>query len=257
MAFIHRSRPGPPKLEVSDAVLRYPVGPFSKGSIKSNLFDLFSQSRVGDTAPQYITALDGVSISILPGDRVGVVGHNGAGKSTLLRAMAGVYPLESGTITAHGRLQTLFNIDIGFEVESTGRENILYRGLAMGVEPNLIRQRESEIINFASIGKFIDLPMRTYSTGMAVRLAFAITSYLDGDILLIDEVFGAGDVTFQKKAFKRMEAMINGAQIVVFVSHDLHTMQLFCNRLLWLDQGHLVMDGDPDSVVRQYLERSR
>lgn len=254
MVFQHWPHLSPTCIQVSNAVLRYPTGPFLKGSIKSHLFRLFDgKAKPKEPEIAYITALDGVSLSIQSGARLGIIGRNGAGKSTILRAIAGIYPLEAGVISVSGKLQTLFNIDVGFELESTGRENILYRGLAMGVSPAVIAKREQEIVDFASIGRFIDLPMRTYSSGMTVRLAFAIASYLDGDILLIDEVFGAGDAAFQDRALRRMEGMIDGADIVVFVSHDLNTIQQFCNRVVWLDGGRIVMDDVPSQVVNSYL----
>lgn len=243
----------PASITVTDAVLAYPIGPYVKGSIKGQLMNLF-QDRDAQKAREVFTALKGVSFSVKAGEKIGIIGPNGAGKSTLLRALAGIYPLEEGNITTQGRIQSLFDFGLGFEADSTGRENILYRGLAMGCEPKDIAVREADIVAFADIGAFIDRPIRTYSAGMFVRLAFAISSYLDGEILLIDEVFGAGDAAFRARAVARMEEMVQKAKIVLFVSHELATVEKLCTRVLWLEGGLIRADGAPQSVISHYLD---
>ena len=244
-------------VRLENAVLRYPVGPFIKGSIKSNLLMLFGhQPPEQKLQREYITALDGLNLTVQRGERLGIIGRNGAGKSTLLRAIAGIYGLASGGITVHGKIQSLFDIGLGFEPESTGRENILYRGMSMGCLPEEIVAREEEIIAFADIGEFIDLPVRTYSSGMYVRLAFAISTYLKGDILLIDEIFGAGDASFQKRAVERISNLISAAGIVVVVTHEMGMIEKTCTRAIWLDHGKLRADGDCASVIKQYLDEA-
>ncbi len=238
---------------VRDAHLSYPVGPFLKGSLKSNLFRLFGYKEQDVPDIGYIKALAGVSFSVRHGERVGIIGRNGSGKSTMLRALAGVYPLDSGELAIEGRIQSMFEIGVGFESEATGRENVYYRGLVMGVKPSVIEERIEEIIQFADLGDFIDLPMRTYSSGMWVRLAFAISSYLDGDVLLIDEVFGAGDAAFVGRAIARMEALVETAGIVVFVSHDLGTLERLCPRTIWMAHGKIRMDGPSADVIAAYM----
>jgi len=237
-------------------VLRYPVGPFVRGSIKSSFFRLFGHEPI-DRAHKprdHVTALDGLDLTIGRGERVGIIGRNGAGKSTTLQTIAGIYPIAGGTLTVSGKIQALFNIGLGFEPDATGRENILYRGLAMGCAPEEITSRVEEIVAFADIGDFIDLPVRTYSSGMYVRLAFAISTYLEGDILLIDEVFGAGDMVFQKRAQKRLRDLVNKAGIVVMVSHDTNLIREVCNRVLWIEHGHLRADGNPRDVTQAYID---
>jgi lipopolysaccharide transport system ATP-binding protein len=239
------------KVKVTDLVLDYPLGPLLRGSLKSHLFGLFG-ARELKSQIEYVRALNGISFELAHGDRLGVIGRNGAGKSTLLRALAGVYPLAAGRIDIYGSVQGMFDIGLGFEVEATGRENILYRGLVMGLDPDQIRAREAEIVDFADIGEFIDLPVRTYSSGMAVRLAFAISTYLQGDILLLDEMLGAGDAGFQAKAQARMQSVVNSANILVLVSHDMSVIQSICSRVIWLDKGKIIADGEPADIIAQY-----
>lgn len=240
-------------VKINHAVLSYPMGPYVQGSLKSKIFDIVTGKSSKHVRTHY-RALNGLNLTFQAGERVGVIGRNGAGKSTLLRAIADIYPLESGSVEVKGRIQSLFDYNLGFEGDSTGRENISYRGLAMGVEPKDIAKRAEEIIAFADIGEFIDVPMRTYSMGMYVRLAFAISTYLEGDILLIDEVFGAGDANFRQKAIRRMEDIVKKAKIVVFVSHEMDTIRRICNRVIWIDNGVAREDGEPDRVIKTYLD---
>jgi lipopolysaccharide transport system ATP-binding protein len=250
---VEKRRPDGGLIRLENVTLRYPVGPYVKGSIKTGLFSLFGHRPLESRQRDHVTALDGVSLTIGRGERVGIIGRNGAGKSTTLQTIAGIYPVAGGRITVEGRLQSLFNIGLGFEPDATGRENILYRGLAMGFSPAAIAARTEEIIAFAELGDFINLPVRTYSSGMYVRLAFAISTCLEGDILLIDEVFGAGDEAFRKKAIARLRGLVAAAEIVVMVAHDMPLLQSFCSRVLWLDKGHVRMDGDAATVIGAYL----
>ncbi len=242
-------------ISLDNVTLRYPVGPFVKGSIKSGLFSMFGHQPLESQARDYITALNNVSLIIERGERLGIIGHNGAGKSTILQTIAGIYPIADGTITVNGKIQALFNIGLGFEADATGRENVMYRGYAMGYTPKEIAARAEEIIAFADIGDFIDLPIRTYSSGMYVRLAFAISTYLQGDILLVDEVFGAGDAAFQKKAIERIRNLVATAGIVVMVAHDMNMIRATCTRVLWLERGQIRMDGKANTVVDAYLKQ--
>jgi lipopolysaccharide transport system ATP-binding protein len=252
---VEKRHPSGCKIQFQDVVLRYPVGPFIKGSLKTSLFHLFGHRPIDKVKPRdYVTALNGLSITIERGERVGIIGRNGAGKSTTLQTIAGIYPIAGGTLTVQGKIQALFNIGLGFEPDATGRENIRYRGLSMGCPPKEINNRIEEIVGFADIGEFIDLPVRMYSSGMYVRLAFAISTYLEGDILLIDEIFGAGDAGFQKKAQERLRHLVNNAGIVVMVSHDMNLIMETCTRVLWIERGHVQADGDAKSVVKKYQD---
>jgi lipopolysaccharide transport system ATP-binding protein len=240
-------------VRVTDATLRYPVGAHSRASLKSTLFSLVGH-REARRRPSYVEAMRNLSLEISVGDRVGLIGHNGSGKSTLLRALAGIYPLTSGSIETVGRIGALLDISLGFETESTGRENIYYRGMAMGYSRKQIRAFEQEIVEFADLGEFIDLPMRTYSAGMYVRLGFAVSTQFEPEILLVDEVFGAGDAAFAQRAVPRMLNIVRKAGIVVIATHDLALVQQVCNRVLWLEGGRLRADGPPEAVVAEYLD---
>lgn len=242
-----------PSLQVEGATLHYPIGPRVARSIKGSV--LGGISRRGEGIPQrdHITAFEDLTFSVGAGDRLGIIGRNGAGKSSLLRVLAGIYPLHRGSIRVSGRVQGMFETGLGFEAEATGRENITYRGLILGMDPAFVASREAEIVSFADIGEFIDLPMRMYSAGMSARLSFAVSAFLQGDILLIDEVFATGDAEFQLKALGRMQEIVEGAGLVVFVSHDMAMIERFCTRVLWLDRGRIAMDGPPGEVKDAYL----
>ncbi|THV23064.1 ABC transporter ATP-binding protein [Peteryoungia ipomoeae] len=199
-----------------------------------------------------IHALKDVSLSILPGERVGLLGHNGAGKSTFLKMVAGLYPISSGEKVVEGTVRSLFDISLGFEPEATGRENILYRGLLLGLTPKFMRAMEAEIVEFADIGEFIDYPIKTYSAGMQVRLAFAISTAVGGDILLLDEVIGAGDANFMLKARKRIRELVEKAEILLLASHDFPSLRSICSRGLVFHHGQLIYDGDIGEAVDHY-----
>jgi lipopolysaccharide transport system ATP-binding protein len=242
-------------IEVVSATLQYPVGPYSRGSLKANLLQLFGHKDAGPKIA-FVEAIRNLDLTIEHGERIGIIGGNGSGKSTLLRALAGIYPLKSGSIKVVGSIGTLLDTTLGFETESSGRENIYYRGVAMGYSPKILRSAEREIIEFAALGDFIDLPMRTYSAGMYVRLGFAISTQFSPDVLLVDEVFGAGDASFAARAVDRMMRMVRKAGIVMLATHDTALVSRICTRVLWMNNGVLVRDGSPQVVVPQFEQFS-
>lgn len=237
-------------IEMTDAVLRYPLTPLLRHSIKAALLTPLSVLPRAD----YFEALRRVTLTVRKGERLGVIGRNGAGKSTLLRAIAGIFPLESGSITVRGRIRGLYDLGTGFEFEETGRRNIYYRGFLLGYSREQIVELESAIIDFAGIGDFIDMPMRVYSAGMVVRLAFSISTSVGGDLLLLDEIIGAGDAEFASKARTRMEQLIEDAACVVLVSHDLQSIRQLCDRVVLLNKGQIQSEGKPADVIESYLE---
>ncbi|ATB64087.1 ABC transporter ATP-binding protein [Pseudomonas mosselii] len=200
-------------------------------------------------------ALDNLSLTINSGDRVGIVGHNGAGKSTLLKSICRVYEPEQGIVTVDGRIAPLLEIGAGFHPEFTGRENIYLNGAILGYSKRQIKALEPEVIAFSELEEFIDTPVKYYSTGMYMRLAFSLATGTHPDILILDEIFAGGDAAFTLKAKARMQAMIDNANIMVMVSHDHELLKLLCNRVIWLDHGKLIADGDPVEVVDRYLKR--
>ncbi|WOC14588.1 ABC transporter ATP-binding protein [Pseudochrobactrum sp. MP213Fo] len=186
-----------------------------------------------------VQALSDISFSLNPGDRLGLIGSNGAGKTTLLKVLYGVYKPTSGSLRVNGRVDALFNIRLGFRPEASGRRNIVLRGLINGWTEADINKRMDEIIEFSELGEFIELPLKTYSQGMAARLAFAVATTMDPEILLMDEWIGAGDSSFQAKSKERMKQLAEKAGIIVLASHDKNIIHKNCNRVLELEKGRI------------------
>jgi ABC-type polysaccharide/polyol phosphate transport system ATPase subunit len=202
-------------------------------------------------------ALKGVSFSIGDGEVVGIVGRNGSGKSTILKIMAGVYRPTAGTVKVSGKVAALIELGAGFHAELTGRENTLINGLLLGLSKREIRERERQITDFAELGDFIDSPIKQYSSGMYMRLAFAIATEVDPDILLIDEILAVGDAAFQQKCMARIDDFRRRGKTIIFVSHDAVSVRKICQRVLLIDEGRVVLDGPSDQVVARYEELSQ
>jgi ABC-type polysaccharide/polyol phosphate transport system ATPase subunit len=234
-------------IEVKDVNIVYKT--MQKFSIQKNLI-----KKDGDKA-QVFEAVKGVSFEVENGEILGIIGKNGSGKSTLLRAMAGVFSPNAGTIDLKGHSISLLSLGVGFKDTLTGRENIFLSGMLLGFSEQEIKVREQVIIDFAEIGDFIDKPVKTYSSGMYSKLAFAITSSLETDIMLVDEVLSVGDEHFQKKSLARMEELINDKnRTVVIVSHSIKTLRELCNRVMWMNDGEIVKIGDTNEVLDAYEE---
>lgn len=240
-------------IKVKDVNLYYPSTVYNAMTLKQEVFSKLKLQKKKEHLED-VHALRNLNLEICEGERVGVIGFNGAGKSTLLKALAGLYPVKTGSIETRGDIRSLFELTLGFDMDSTGRENIMYRGLMLGGTPKEVREKEQEIIDFAELGQFIDYPIRSYSSGMLVRLAFAISTSVSGEILLVDEVLSAGDINFQAKARKRMIDMMDSAKILVLVLHDMSTIQAVCNRTILLNKGQIIADGKPEEVVREYMD---
>lgn len=238
-------------IHLENVHLRYSLLGCRDTSLKSYVFKWVKGKK--EKAEEF-HALKGISLSVNIGERIGILGHNGAGKTTLLRAIAGLYPISEGSCRVQGEIRSLFELSLGFEPEATGKENILYRGLLLGQTPSSMKTLQHEIIQFADIGQYIDYPIKTYSAGMLVRLAFAISTFISGDILLIDEVIGAGDATFMQKASAKMRELISQAKVLLLVSHDLSAVRTFCNRVLVMKEGNLLFDGEIEEGIAFYTE---
>ncbi|MCI7791129.1 MAG: ABC transporter ATP-binding protein [Lachnospiraceae bacterium] len=198
-------------------------------------------------------AVKHVSFRVKKGEILGIVGKNGSGKSTMLKAIAGIFSPNSGTIDLHGNSVSLLSIGVGFQKELSGRDNILLSGMLLGFTEKQIKERMDEIIEFSELGKFIDTPVRTYSSGMYSKLAFSITAILETDIILIDEVLSVGDARFKKKSFNKMKELItSNDRTVIIVSHAAGTIAELCDKVLWINDGELVKYGDTEVVLKEY-----
>lgn len=202
---------------------------------------------------EHFEAVKGVSFDVPQGQILGIIGRNGSGKSTLLRALAGIFAPNKGTINTFGHSISLLSIGVGFQNKLSGRENILLSGLLLGYTEKQIRDKMDEIIEFSEVGDFIDQPVQTYSSGMYSKLAFSITAVMEPDIMLVDEVLSVGDAKFKKKSFQKMQQLITDhTRTVVIVSHSMDTVKKLCNRVIWLNKGQIVMEGNADEVVDAY-----
>jgi homopolymeric O-antigen transport system ATP-binding protein len=231
--------------------LEFHVGAERHSTLNSVLLRSVRQPR---TESRTVKALQSISVSIEAGERVGLIGHNGAGKSTLLKVMAGIYPPQRGRVEITGHVCPLFEFVTGFEMEATGWENIRTRALLLGMAPREIEEKLDSIGEFTGLGEFLDIPVRHYSSGMLIRLAFATSTAVDPQILLLDEVMAAGDASFIESARRRMNDLMERASLVVFATHSLDVLPRFCERTLLMRQGHLVADGPTREVVRMYTE---
>lgn len=234
-------------LEVKDLRIRYKC--LNTFSIRQSLFRLQKAEEI------VFEAVRGVSFSVPKGEILGIVGKNGSGKSTMLRAVAGIFSPDEGTIDLHGNSVSLLSIGVGFQRELTGRENIVLSGMLLGFSEETVRAKMDEIIEFAGLGEFIDMPVRTYSSGMHSKLAFSITAILEADIMLIDEVLSVGDAKFKKKSYNKMKQLISDSdRTVLIVSHMSETLQELCTSVLWLHDGEVRMIGKPEEVLPVYEE---
>lgn len=204
-----------------------------------------------------IEALKNVSFELQEKRVLGIVGNNGAGKSTLVRAISGILPPTSGEITIHGRVSTLLALGVGFNKKLTGHENVILGGLAAGYTREEVEERYQEIADWTELGDRLDMPVRTYSSGMYSRLAFSVAVHMDPDILIVDEALSTGDARFKAKAVAKMTSLLDGARTMVLVSHALTTVQEMCTDAIWLDQGELVMSGTPDEVIEAYTKANK
>jgi ABC-type polysaccharide/polyol phosphate transport system ATPase subunit len=199
-----------------------------------------------------VRALQEISFKVQQGERLGVLGHNGAGKSTLLKVLAGIYPPSAGRRTVEGKICSLFDLLLGLEPEASGWENIGFRSYLQGETPRSVRAKVQEIAAFSELGDFLNMPVRFYSAGMLVRLAFSIATAIDPEVLLIDEALGAGDLGFQKKARARMIDLMQRAHLMVVVSHDLLSLGELCDRVLWMDHGRVRQIGPSGDIIAAY-----
>jgi len=213
-----------------------------------------SWKNLGDKI-EVFEALKGVSFEIEEGKILGIIGKNGSGKSTMLRAIAGIFSPDKGTINLHGNSISLLSIGVGFNKKLSGYENIYLSGMLLGFKEEEIKSKEKDIIDFADIGDFMYKPVKTYSSGMYSKLAFAITAILETDIMLIDEVLSVGDAKFKEKSYNKMKDLISDEKrTVIIVSHNLNTIKKLCDEVLWLNDGEIIEMGNPKEIIPRYEE---
>jgi ABC-2 type transport system ATP-binding protein/lipopolysaccharide transport system ATP-binding protein len=232
--------------------VRFPVLSFRDRSLRSRFVNAMTLRRTTAT-PHIVSALNDVNLDIGTGDRVAIIGANGAGKTTLLRVLAGIYHPTSGSVDVLGRCLPLFDLSAGFDEEATGYENIMRRGLVIGARRSEIDAKRAEIAAFTELGDRLDLPLRTYSSGMMLRLIFAVATAVEGEIVLLDEWIGVGDQQFRKKARQRLDEIVVRAGILVLASHDIGLIKSTCNRAILLEEGRIVAAGATDEILGQYL----
>lgn len=241
---------GAPAIRVQNLDLTYRTSVEVSPTLKSAIVGLGRRRR----SIREIEAVKDVSFDVPHGAVLGIIGANGAGKSTLMRAVAGILPPTKGRIEIHGRVSTLLALGVGFNAALTGRQNVVLGGLAAGLRKSDIARKYDEIAEFAELGDFMDMPMRTYSSGMYSRLAFSVAVNMDPDILLIDEAMSAGDAKFRKKAAERMKNLASNAGTMLLVSHALGTVKDMCSEAIWLHKGQLIQRGHPDDIVAAYTK---
>lgn len=237
-------------VQFNNVDLEYPVRENQTVTLKE--FILHGLFRKKTNSVRAIKALSDLTFQINEGERVGIIGLNGAGKSTLLRTVGGIYPIKRGRRIVEGSICALFDIAIGFEPDATGWQNVYFRSYLQGETPKTIRNKLKDIEEFTELGNFLNLPIRCYSTGMLTRLAFAVATARCSEILLIDEVFGTGDLVFQKKADARMREFLHKARIVIMVGHNLEFLQEFCTTIIWLHKGQIHAVGPTRQIIQAY-----
>ncbi len=243
----------PARIDVAGVSVSFPLYHGSSRSLKKTVAAA-ATGRLGQDGHHRVVvrALTDIGFSLRPGDRLGLIGSNGAGKTTLLRTLAGIYEPVMGRVSVHGSVNALLDPTLGMNIDMNGRENIELRGLYNGLPRAVLPRLARDVADFAELGDFLDLPIKTYSAGMVVRLGFALATAIRPQILLMDEWFLAGDANFMEKARHRLEAMVRGADILVLSTHSLEIVRTWCTRVIWLDQGRIRADGPAEAVLDAY-----
>ena len=255
-------------IKISHVSKEYRLGTIGGGTLRGELQSRFARLR-GKEDPnvkigqkmheknERFLALDDVSLEIRKGERVGIIGHNGAGKSTLLKLICRVTAPTKGEICMNGRVTSMLEVGTGFHSELTGRENIYLNGAILGLSKAEIDERFDKIVEFSEVGQFIDTPVKRYSSGMHVKLGFAVASHLDSEIMIMDEVLAVGDMAFQKKCIDRMrEAAEDEGRTILYVSHNMRTIRQLCDRCIVLEHGKIIFDGDPEKAIKIYMPKT-
>jgi ABC-type polysaccharide/polyol phosphate transport system ATPase subunit len=238
-----------PIIQAEDVSMTFRINTSRTNSLK----EWFISKAKGKLRYENFAALDHVSFEVMPGEVVGILGRNGAGKSTLLKVISGIYRPTGGKVVTRGRIAPMLELGSGFDYELSGADNIYLNGAILGFDEKFLKARYDEIVAFAELGEFIAQPIKTYSSGMVMRLAFSVATLVSPEILIVDEILAVGDAAFQQKSFDRMMAMMQGGTTVLMVSHNIDQIRALCRRAVWLDKGRVRMEGEVIPVSDAYL----
>ncbi|MFS2324075.1 ABC transporter ATP-binding protein [Brucella sp. H1_1004] len=243
-------------IKLDNVSVEFPIYNSSSRSLKNRVLSIATGGRIERKTDRLVVirGLEGVTITLKEGDRVGLIGHNGSGKTTLLRVLSGIYTPTQGVAYIEGTCVSLINIQLGIDPDATGRENIRLRSAMMGMHPKEISEKLDAIAEFSGLGDFLDMPFRTYSSGMQLRLAFATSTSVRPEILIMDEWLSTGDEDFKERANKRMHDLVGSTKILVLASHSRELLMKNCSRILWLEHGRLKMDGPATEVLPAYFD---
>ncbi len=242
-------------IQLQNVSVEFPIYNSSSRSLKNRVLSIATGGKIERRSDSLVIVrgLDHVNLTFKDGDRVGLIGHNGSGKTTLLRVLSGIYTPTHGSAVINGHCVSLININLGIDPDATGRENIRLRSAMMGMHHEEIAQKFDQIAEFSGLGEFLDVPFRTYSSGMQLRLAFATSTAIRPEILIMDEWLSTGDEDFKERANARMRELVDSTKILVLASHSRELMTKNCNRIVWLEHGRIKMDGSPDEVLSSYF----
>lgn len=243
------------EIRLNDVSVEFPIYNSSSRSLKNRVLSVATGGKIERRTDGLVIVrgLEDISLTLHDGERVGLVGHNGSGKTTLLRVLSGIYTPTQGNAVVDGDCVSLINISLGIDPDATGRENIRLRSAIMGMDPKKMADKFEEIAEFSGLGDFLDMPFRTYSSGMQLRLAFATSTSVRPEILIMDEWLSTGDENFKERANQRMQELVDSTKILVLASHSADLLRKNCNRIIWLEHGRIRMDGAPDEVLSSYF----
>lgn len=233
--------------------MKFNLGVEKEGSLKMIFINLFSHKKKKNK--EYFWALKNIDFKIDKGDVVGIIGANGAGKSTLLKVVSGVYKPTTGSVTVNGKISPMIELGAGFDGELTARENIYLNGAILGYSKEFLEERFDEIVEFSELKDFLDVPVKNFSSGMVAKLAFSISTIVDPEVLIVDEILSVGDIKFQEKSKNKMMSMIEGGTTVLYVSHSIESIKEICSKVIWLDHGKIVKMGNAKQVCNEYYRK--
>ncbi|PJT24412.1 ABC transporter ATP-binding protein [Ochrobactrum sp. 30A/1000/2015] len=242
-------------IQLNRVSVEFPIYNSTSRSLKNRVLNIATGGKIERRSDRLVIVrgLDDVTLTFKDGDRVGLIGHNGSGKTTLLRVLSGIYTPTHGSSVISGNCVSLINITLGIDPDATGRENIRLRSAMMGMSPEEIAKNFDQIAEFSGLGEFLDVPFRTYSSGMQLRLAFATSTAIRPEILIMDEWLSTGDEDFKERANERMRNLVDSTKILILASHSKELMEKNCNRVIWLEHGRVKMDGAPQEVLPRYF----